>query len=302
MRCSLRLAHFSDFHLCPGDRAGAARMRALIDHSISAGAEHLLFGGDIVDRANLTEAQTLAAHLRRQGFFSADGFSIVPGNHDVWPFGESAVAKGLARWIGDARRALATRRWPAQERYERFARIFAPALEGTLVREGDDVYPCVKRVGPLLLAMLDTTADRGVEHARGRFDAREARWISTRLRRHRGPRALLMHHWPFEWSVMPDWLAWVPRWADVNFAEVERVQRWIAKVALDAVFCGHLHIYGSPRSRAFTRQLGATPVYCMGRSGAVHQDDGERVFAYHLADVSSARLRVRTVYVDEGRL
>lgn len=277
-------------------------MRALIDHAISAGAEHLLFGGDVVDSANLAEAQALAAHLRRRGFSSTDGFSIVPGNHDVWPFGEGALAKGLVRWIGDARRAHGSRRRPAQNCYERFARIFAPAFEGATARSDDDAYPCVKHVGPLALGMLDTTADRGVEHACGRFDAGEARWLSTRLRRHRGPRVLLMHHWPFQWSVMPPWLAFVPRWADVNFAGLERVQRWMARSRLDAVFCGHLHIDGSARSRAFTRRLGATPVYCMGRSGAVHQDGGERVFAYHLADVSAARLRVRTVYVKEGTL
>lgn len=277
-------------------------MRAVVDHAISAGAEHLLFGGDIVDRANLLEAEALAAHLRRRGFFSPDGFSIVPGNHDVWPFGEGAVAKGLARWIGDARRALGGESWPAQERYEKFTQIFRPAFENATAMDDDDAYPCVKRVGPLALGMLDTTANRGVEHARGRFDAEEARWLSRRLRRHRGPRAVVMHHWPFAWSVMPDWLALVPRWADVNFAEVERVQRWLSRAGFDAVFCGHLHRDGSQRNRAFTRRLGMTPVYCMGRSGAVHQDEGEREFAYHLADASSDGIRVRTVFVREEEL
>jgi 3',5'-cyclic AMP phosphodiesterase CpdA len=299
---SLRLAHFSDFHVRPGALGDVVRMRALVDRAIAAGAEHLLFGGDIVDRTNLAEAGALAAHLRRRGFFSTEGFSIVPGNHDVWPFGERAVAKGIVRWIRDARWALIPGLLPAQHRYERFARIFEPAFEGAVARSDDDAYPCFKRIGPLALGMLDTTSNVGIEHARGWFEPDEARWLSARLRRHRGPRALLMHHWPFDWSVLPDWVPIVPRWADVNFADVRRVQRWIARSGLDAVFCGHLHVDGSPRERAFARRIGETRVYCMGRSGAVHQDKGKRVFAYHLVDVSSDRVRVRIVYVNERDL
>ena len=43
--------------------------RSLVDHALTTGAEHLLFGGDIVDHANLDDAKPEAR--RRAGASSA---------------------------------------------------------------------------------------------------------------------------------------------------------------------------------------------------------------------------------------
>lgn len=128
---------------------------------------------------------------------------------------------------------------------------------------------------------------------------------------HAGPRLLLMHHFPFPWGAALSFhhLPWpLPQLAarlgggggvaglvSVNFADVAAVQAFVEAAPLDAVCCGHLHTPG-----ARERWLGRVPVFCMGRSGAMHS----RSYAYHLLEWDGAlrRVQARTVQLSGAEL
>lgn len=321
----MRLAHFSDFHL--GARSVAVqkrRMRALVDHALDARAEHLMFSGDLVDHGNVEDATALVEHLRVRGMYRADRFSLVPGNHDVWPLSSHGDRAALiAKWIGTYTAAhLAGRKMPGQERYEALCELFAPAWRGAARMYGDDPFPCVKRVGPIAIAMLDSTADTIFEHARGRFDAHEGEWLADKLASAGGTPLLLVHHSPFRWEVadadevleriprplrmalgaLPRFDELVASMCDVSYGALPAVQAFIRRAPIAAVFCGHLHLTdGGARDSDFSRTLGTKPVYCMGRSGAIDQGR-KRVYAYHVVDVANENLSVKTTYVPESML
>jgi 3',5'-cyclic AMP phosphodiesterase CpdA len=319
----VRLVHLSDLHLGGGPSAAlrAGRVLALLDHAIARGAEHVLLGGDLVDHGNLDDLLPLRDHLARRGFGEASRLTVVPGNHDVWPFGEESLWGDAGRYLAENARSLATLAgWPAQERYRRFAATFAPSFDGVIARGEEDPYPCLKRLGGISLAILDTTSNHGAfRSARGRFDAGEAAWLEARLDAYEGPRLLLMHHWPLRWDVDAEAIVEdLPRparavlaalgidpasFADVNFEDLDAVQAFLRRARFDAVICGHLHAMSDdPRDPAFDASVGSVPVHCMGRSGAVHQEEGREVFAYHVIDAGERGVTVETVFVEAAEL
>jgi 3',5'-cyclic AMP phosphodiesterase CpdA len=327
----MKLAHFSDFHLGhPHIRRQKQRLRGLVDHAIAQGAEHLLFGGDLLDHANLDDLSVLVEHLRSLGWDTSARCSVVPGNHDIWPFGEEDVLDKVGPFLRAVIESAATGDdWPAQQNYQRFLDTFAFAFEGTLALDPDDPLPCTKRVGPWLLGLLDTVSDRSLHPAQGRFKRREGRWLRKQLARHEGPRLLLMHHWPFAWEASnvaekvaevlaslpwplrkalalaePSLAAGAASVVDVGFRRLDRVQRFIQRSGADVVLCGHLHMMSDdPRDADFTAVLGDVPVHCMGRSGGVHQGGGDGdVLAYHLLSPGDRGVQVETVYVSAASL
>lgn len=319
----MRIVHLSDLHLgAPAGEGGARRREAnvlaLLDHALARGADHVLLGGDLVDHGNLEDAARLRDALAERGLLSAERLSVVPGNHDIWPFGEESLWGDAGRYLLENARALAAfRKWPAQERYQRFLSLFAETFTGAVARSGDR-YPCLKRLGGASIAMLDTTSNHGAfRSAAGRFDEEEARWLLARLDEHAGPRLLLMHHWPLRWDVdasaIVDRLPGpvremllglgldVARFAEVNFEDLEGVQAFLRRGRFDAVLCGHVHMMSDDaRDPGFEARVGEVPVYCMGRSGGVHQDEGREVLAYHLVEVEPRGVRVETVFVEAG--
>lgn len=324
----MRIAHFSDFHLGAGVlSAQIRRMRALVDHALDGGAEHLMFSGDLVDHGNVGDARALADHLRARRMFTADGFSLVFGNHDIWPISWSGDLPGRAmRWFRSQAAALILNREPpGQKNYDALASLFSPAFASATAMSDEDPFPSVKRVGPVAIGMLDTTADTVFEHARGRFDEEEAAWVDEELDRVGGLPLLLAHHWPFSWGVddIPDVedvlepLPFLVRkgveaafdvdqlvedFTNVNFGDLRSVQGFIRRSSALAMFCGHLHADGNGmHSSGFKRVLGRKTVYCMGRSGAIDQDEDPE-YAYHLVDAGAGRFTVKTVYVSEADL
>jgi 3',5'-cyclic AMP phosphodiesterase CpdA len=321
----MRLAHFSDLHL--GARGSTVkRAAALLDRAIDAGAEHLLLGGDVVDRGNLDDAERLLEAFARRGFEGPGKITAVPGNHDIWPIGEGGWKRDLVRWAREELAALVrAENYTAQRRYDRFQRLFPIGKRGADSMARDDGYPAVKQVGPALVGLLDTTANRALRHAQGRFPPREAQWVFDRLRRWDGPTLLLMHHWPFEWSVLDvrmelASLSWFKRGmleatlaivgldekdlhhvADVNFRDLTAVQDALESALLDVVLCGHLHSWEGARARAFDRKIGSVRVHCMGRSGGIHQKTGAE-HGFHLIDLGSNGVRVKTIHVPRAAL
>ncbi|MEN9798810.1 MAG: hypothetical protein RL653_2506 [Pseudomonadota bacterium] len=298
----MKLAHFSDVHIGGGTaREDARRFCRLVDHAIDRGAEHLLIGGDLVDRGNVEDARPVRAHLKRRGFLHPERLSVVPGNHDIWPISASALfspgptaAVSFRNLFG----LVKNRDYPAQKAFTAFLDLFAESYRGARTYYSDLALPCVKQVGPLRLGLLDTTSNLLRSHAQGRFDADEARWLREALGELEGPSVLLMHHWPFAWApVLPfpgDSLDGAPAvlrtFADVNFEDLRKVRRFISAAEFDAVLCGHMH-------EGDVSRIGEVPVYCMGRSG------GETgTFAYDLFTATPRSIRGWTIEVDEGEL
>lgn len=315
---ALTFAHFSDLHLGRGALAREhALMRGLIDHALEGGAEHLLFGGDLVDHGNLRDARALRDHLGTRGFLSAERASLVPGNHDVWPFGEGRLLRDVVQALPlDVLARLRGRR-PSAQRRARFAALFAETFEGAR-RMGATAYPCVKDVGGVRLALVDSTSKRGLMHsAEGRFDAEEGRWLESVLDAAAGPRLLLMHHTPAAWAVSREYL--LSLWpaplrplvarhgerlldVELGFRDQAALEDFLRRTRIDAVLCGHLHLLGDPRGPGYDTRIAGVPVHVMGRSGGVHQPEGAEVLAYHRGTVEGARLSLTTVFVEAQAL
>ncbi len=321
----MRLAHFSDFHICHRDAAlEAQRAAALVDHPIESGAKHLVFSGDLANHGNLKDLDPLVASLQKHGFLRAERLTVVPGNHDIWPFGERSFAADIWDWAKSNLASLCALKpdLPAQRRFEDFVRTFGPAYQGATRASRSNPFPCLKQVGDARLVLLDTTADLALRHAQGLLAEEDAEWVLETLTPLEGPRILVMHHWPFEWSTVdpnvianrlptfarkaiellggdPDQLA--RDLVDVNFRDLKAVRRFIKAGRFDAVLCGHLHLGDKGvDSPEFSQTIGKVPVHCMGRSGAVHQGASRR-YAYHLVDVGE-QVVVRTVLVREREL
>jgi len=323
----MKFAHFSDFHLGRSEISVRLQRRYLsevVDHALERGADHLLFSGDIVDHGNLEDAQLLVEVLTKRGLYHPDGFSIVPGNHDIWPFGESDLFRDGAAWaFGNLKAFVTGDALPAQERYEAFADLFWPAFEGTESPCPTDPFPRVKTVGTgqekTTIVMLDTTSNKGGLHAvKGRFERSEGQWVEWMLARSRASRSLLlMHHWPWAFRFDVEGILENKPWAirklaegaqvlgtDLNglvepgFPNHVQVRNFIERVGFDAVLCGHIHLFdGDPRDSDFEEKIGKIPVHCMGRSGGVHQ--GHRpVLAYHTIEVGGRRCSVETEYIE----
>lgn len=292
-------------------------MRALIDHAIGSGAEHLLFGGDLVDHGNVEDAEALRDHLQTRGFLTADRTSVVPGNHDVWPYGEGHVTRDflralpadLAGWLRGRRRHHARR--------DGFLSLFRETFEG-VQRAGRGRLPCVKRLGPLNLGLLDTSSRTGwLRAAEGHFNPLDGVWLRETLSEREGPRVVLMHHPPIALEVSLEYLlSLVPRLArriaeraakgglrpGLDFADLAAVKRFLEEGAFDAVLCGHIHLVGGPRDEGYTQRIAGVPVHVMGRSGGVHQPAGSEVFAYHLGAATRDTLTIETVFVEAAAL
>ncbi len=84
----MKIAHFSDLHLC-SEFGGIAQVNAVLDAIADAserGAEHFVFTGDMVEHANLDDFTPVINGLEKLGFTSSKHITIVPGNHDVVPW------------------------------------------------------------------------------------------------------------------------------------------------------------------------------------------------------------------------
>ena len=298
----MKLAHFSDVHIGAGAATSDARAFCrMIDHAIGNGAEHLLIGGDLVDRGNVMDAKPVRDHLARRGFLHPDRLSIVPGNHDIWPIGHSALESPAAFASVMVRKLKAHATGsndPAQDNLEALVDLFSEAFDGAETFYSDLPLPCVKQVGPIRLGLLDTTSHSLFTHAQGRFAPAEGRWLKRALGEREGPSILLMHHWPFPWTAvdsaelpgavhfLADTLGLdLEALCDVNFEDLAAVRRFIRTGNFDAVLCGHMH-------EGDRDTIGDVPVFCMGRSGG---EDGAS--AYDLINATPRSIRARTHHV-----
>ncbi len=313
-----RLAHLSDLHLQGSrDPRRQRRILNLVQGVIGSGVDHLLLGGDLVHDGDLQDLAPLIHLLKKAGFFFSERLSVVPGNHDIWPFsGDNPVDEVIESGLQDLKAILSLRDWPAQQRYERFLELFAPAYRGTVRPDEEDRLPCVKGVGPVMLGLLDSTSDEGYHRcSKGRFVRDEGQFLLECMDGHEGPRLVLMHHVPWDLGLfnMGDHVERLPRpvkaaasaigvdlddIGNANFTDLAGVRKLIRRGKFDAVLCGHLHLWDDgPCGTGYFKEIHGVPVYCMGRSGAMHQDDRWAQFAWHDIEVSGRTVKVETRFV-----
>lgn len=280
----MKLAHFSDLHLCPeaGARAQLGKTLEWVKEASRRGAEHLVFTGDLVDHANLDDATKLFRGLANLGFCTAKDVTVIPGNHDVFPLGHF----GGSLVFGDA-----------AKNFDSFTRRARPYLSLEERVWSNRSWPFIRRLGrAVVIVALDTThnGDLGrFESGVGEFDVDNGVAILKRLdREHAGRRRVLaMHHWPFRWTLDVDGLfPWLGRLArpssfNVNFGDLAPIRRFIRDGGFEVVLCGHQH--GFQR-----RELGGIPIV---RSAARwdRTDDGiEFETGFHLIDFDRKNLRI----------
>jgi len=154
---------------------------------------------------------------------------------------------------------------------------------------------------------LDTVSPKGLlKSAQGNFlDREEADKLLSCLEHYQdSTKILVMHHPPVPVEGNYTFAGNVARWMPLGFKELDPVLAFIKEARFAAVFCGHIHMMDDDvHSRAFEEVLlrgdpdygGKTTMYCMGRSGGMHQE-GTPVHAFHIINNTSKGLRVKTRY------
>jgi predicted phosphodiesterase len=277
---TVKLAHFSDLHLCPdaGGRAQLGKTLEWIEHAARLGAEHLVFTGDLVDHANLDDATKLFRGLSKLGFCMGMDVTVVPGNHDVFPVGHF----GGSLVFGDA-----------TENYDSFTRRARPYLSKQERLWPSRSWPFIRLLGEdVVIVALDTTHNGELgrfESGVGEFDDDDGAAILDRLdREHAGrKRVLAMHHWPFRWRLdVEGFFPWLGRFLrpssfNVNFRDLAAIRRFIRACGFEVVLCGHQHGFQQ-------RELGGIPIV----SSAFQWDTTDRGIefevGFHLIDVGEA--------------
>ena len=247
----VRIAHFSDLHLCPelGTDFQIEVVLALIEDAKRRKCDHFVFTGDFVDYANLDDLSRLYRVFRQAGL-KATNTTIIPGNHDIFPI----PGWGLSA-IEIAKRTLTMLRGNAQGNYESFIRRSRFVLKGTTPIWHNESFPFIRKLSKdVLLVGVDSTNDHWtgrLQFSKGSFDPQDAEAILETL--HSKPyancqrRILAIHHLPIE----------LKDFRSLEFKDVEFVQNFIVEAGFDLVLCGHVHFFGQ-------MQIGQAMVVCSG--------------------------------------
>lgn len=221
----MRVAHVSDAHILNKDfRAGVSlgvrflslgrsvdararidRLRAVLASAKSAGADHVVFSGDLTETGAPEQFETLAEVLAGSGF-TPDAFTLVPGNHDAYD-SASGWRDALAGPLSDYRRGAA--REPGK----------------------------VVEVGDVVLLPVDVACHQPYTRSAGELDDVTAAALERRL----GDPAFLrrsvvvvMHHPPSPHASR----AW--QWLD-GLRGHERIMSMLVKHPNVTLMHGHLH-------------------------------------------------------------
>lgn len=294
----LRLAFMSDFHA--DDEEDIDRALAMIDDALvpDLGVDHVIIGGDIVDRAQQDLLQRFANGLKRRK--GKDRMPvIVPGNHDVYPVSKRDIGSSIIDYVGGVLGPTPT------ERYEEFCRLFAGGRgkRGSVRLIPGCDYPFGRVLGEnVVIAALDSTRNGTLdprEWAAGELREEEiaavARFFeSNAFARHR---LIVMHHSPWtEYSESEN------RNFPMGMAEPswDVAVKWLAGTGASLVLSGHWHCRDSVelRKKLTWRMRG----FRAGVSGEANEDGSE--VAYHVIDLrgdGSYRVAERAFDLEELR-
>ena len=275
----MRIAHFSDFHICPelGSNWQIAKIMEMIADARKRGAEQFVFTGDFVDYANLDDLSRLYREFRRAGLDHTNT-TIIPGNHDIFPIPGCGLSHRQK-----ASHGLRMIRGNAQSTHNSFVRRSSFLLKGTTPIWQGSRFPFIRKLSKeVLLVGLDTTNARWTgrfQFAQGSFDPVDAEAIlevlNSKPYAHCKRRILAIHHHP--WAEMD--------LRGCDFEDVKMVQAFIAHAGFDLVLCGHVHLFDQI-------QMGKAMVVC----SACHFERGQDVdcVGYHLITLGRS-IRVKAI-------
>jgi hypothetical protein len=285
-----QLAFMSDFHA--DDEDDIDRALFLVDDAVEQGADHLVIGGDIVERAQPRLLERFARGLRRRGL--AGRTTVVPGNHDVYAASKSDISN-----IFGSGRDLILGKTPfgqdAQERFEAFGRLFGGGRSGHRGERlfSNTAYPFSRVLTEnVVLVALDSTRNdtksplgcAAGELQEEDIDAARAFFEAHPRARHR---LVVMHHAPWiEYSegeeIPSKWrrLPGVPDAIPMGMADPdhETAVEWLKRAGATLVLCGHWHAHDDVAKKI---SLGRSLLgFCAGTAGGLGNDDGDA--AYHI--------------------
>lgn len=248
-----RIAHFSDFHLVSPSVWDYQRTMMLIADAIDEeNVDHIVITGDIVESQNTGTIEAFVGKLRAWGWSSSSKLSIVPGNHDIFPYN---FVKSRKPWT-------LMRPQTAFKKYCGITRCCRVGKNSSQLFRGD-AFPYGKELtSKVVLAGMDTTANdkrNPFYCARGEMSEEDRDAVSSFFHSH--PRAVhrvvLMHHYPDKVR---------PNLAFIN-PKYRAVQTWLSEMGASLVLCGHIHEGLGDKERDFRIGPSRTRVLCNGDSG-----------------------------------
>lgn len=222
----MKIAHFSDLHLCL-EHGGRRQIRSVVQLfklALQKGCEHFVVSGDIVEYANHQDLSRWLQGLQKLGI-QGHQLTLIPGNHDVFPASPYRVWRSLFRFT----------KFPRY--YERFLEIASPYL-GEILHNRPLVQFRELNEKTVLYA-VDTNDYQVKNHrlsGRGRLPLSIGKLIEDHIEAKRlWDRNLILaiHHHPFRWSTASG--------HEVNFIDLNGVQEWLTKINWKIILCGHAH-------------------------------------------------------------
>ena len=242
---------------------------ALVEDMRAEGPDHVAITGDLVNISLPAEFVQAAMWLRQLG--TADGITVIPGNHDAYV--EVKWREAWAHWsdymCGDG--------------------------EGS-GRTENDTFPFLRRRGPVALIGMSTAVATPPTFATGRLGRRQLRHLEEMLDRLADEdvcRVLLLHHPP------------VPTMTDYRrrLVDSDELAAVLERRPVELVLCGHQHIFqlGGMRSDGTAIPVVGAP------SASLHGGDRHHEGGYLIYDLErgasgwSIDLELRRFELTTGR-
>lgn len=268
-----RLAHFSDFHLTDTN-VDFRRSLNLIDDAIEQHADHLVVSGDLVESGQMDIVEAFMSALSRRGWGDGSRLTLIPGNHDIFPFSKrvlppilrpTAIFRNFVALTDRSRSGTNTRGLLESEPYP-----FGKILNDRVVLVGMDTTrngkfkPWCWSEGELPISHMKAAEVFLASHAKAKH------------------RIVAMHHHPWDESFHGG------NWIEQNFTTPppEDVEAWLRSCGATLVLCGHVHQAHSIEIRRFGKKC---QVLRSGTAGGVDDEDenGNKLRVYHLIDLKT---------------
>jgi 3',5'-cyclic AMP phosphodiesterase CpdA len=269
-----RLAHFSDFHLIDTN-VDFDRSLDLIDDAIERHADHLVISGDLVESGQMDVVAAFISALSRKGWGDESRLTLIPGNHDIFPFSKRMILPPI-------RRPTAI--------FQHFVTLTSSLRSGARTKEllKDEPYPFGKVLNKaVVLVGMDTTRNGKFNPccwAEGELSKSHMKAAKVFLTSHTKAkhRIVAMHHHPWDENFYGGNLI------EQNFTTPppEEVEAWLRGCGATLVLCGHVHQASSIEIRRFGKKC---QVLRSGTAGGVDDEDqnGNKLRVYHLIDLKS---------------
>ena len=274
---SLRLAHFSDFHLSRLDR-DFHRSVALVDDAIGQEIDHLVITGDVVESGQMGVVKAFITALKQRRWASAARLTVIPGNHDIFPA---------------SFRAIPSLRRPSRN-FEKFAELTRGSRTGSGVSRllRGNPYPFGKVLSKdAVLAGIDTTRNgqsNPLRWAEGELPEQQRTAVTKFFSKHAKAkhRIVAMHHHPWDEDFEEGWFEQRIGRVQKNFTTppADEVRGWLRECGATLVLCGHVHAEDGIAKRQIGKHC---QVLRSGTAGGVDDADesGDKLHIYHLVDL-----------------